>query len=181
MHDATLTGRSSKRLSLVSRARARSGPRPSGDGSDGLLHLDVLDVDVRPAPGAAPYGQGGGSSDVVVHVTMFVEPERLQRTGLELLLALAACSFRDARPRGLSARKYVEKDTFTAADLVQHLRLDRGAFVVELGFVRGRCVQTKLVAHVDGCVTLETTSRGEAATRWVDALRGKPFLRAVGA
>lgn len=173
MHDAPTDDRSKKRLSLVSRARgARPRARHGGDGSDGLLALDVLDVAVRPTVDAG---------DWVVHVTMFVEPERLQRTGLELLLALAASSFRDARPRGISSRRYVEGDTFTAADLVQHLRLDRGAFVVELGYVRGRCVQTKLVAHVDGCITLETTSRGQAATRWVDALKGKPFLRAVGA
>jgi len=48
-------------------------------------------------------------------------------------------------------------------------------------YPRGRCVKTSVDVSGDGHVLLERVNRGQAATRWVDRLKGKKFLRPVEA
>ena len=46
-------------------------------------------------------------------------------------------------------------------------------------YLRGRCLKTTIEMHPDGRLVLETFNRGQAATRWVDRVRGKKLLEAV--
>jgi hypothetical protein len=41
------------------------------------------------------------------------------------------------------------------------------------------CVKTTVEVSSDGKALIETVNRGQAATRWVERLRGKKFLQAV--
>ena len=46
-------------------------------------------------------------------------------------------------------------------------------------YLRGRCIKTVVEVSSDGRVFLKTVNRGQAATRWVERIKGKQFLRAV--
>jgi hypothetical protein len=48
-----------------------------------------------------------------------------------------------------------------------------------IDYLRGRCVKTTVEVSSDGKALVETVNRGQAATRWVERLRGKKFLQAV--
>jgi hypothetical protein len=91
---------------------------------------------------------------------------------------LGLLSFHDGRPRGVSD-KWFDDDQFTAADMLRHLRFERGALCVHVDYLRARCMKTDVEMSKDGRVRLKTVNRGQAATRWVDRLRGKKVLRAV--
>ena len=90
-------------------------------------------------------------------------------------------SFAAARPRGVSGIDFEQQDQWTAADLLRHLRYERGRLVCETDYVRGRMMKTDVTVFPDGRFTLATTNRGEAATRWVALLQGKKVLRPVPA
>ena len=96
------------------------------------------------------------------------------------LFVLAVLSFADARPRGVSGEWYEDEDQFTAADVIRHLRFERGKLHLYVDYLRGRCVKTTVELSSDGSVRLETANRGQAATRWVDRIKGKSFLKPVG-
>ena len=70
-------------------------------------------------------------------------------------------------------------DQWTAADLLRHLRYERGRLVCETDYVRGRMMKTDVTVFPDGRFTLTTTNRGEAASRWVTQIQGKKVLRPV--
>jgi hypothetical protein len=95
------------------------------------------------------------------------EEDLVQSTGFALIYVLALLSFADARPRGVSGHWYEDDDQFTAADMLRH-------------YLRGWCVRTTVEIFGDGRVRLETVNRGKAATRWVDRIKGKKFLKPVG-
>jgi hypothetical protein len=88
-------------------------------------------------------------------------------------------SFHDARPRGVSGMHFRTHDEWTVADMHRHLRYERGRLVFETDYVRGRMMKTDLTVFPDGRVTLTTTNRGEAASRWVARIQGRKVLAAV--
>lgn len=96
------------------------------------------------------------------------------------IYTLGALSFADARPAGASGMHFVEKDEWTAADMLRHLEFRGGALHFYADYVRGRCVKTTIDVRSDGTFTLDTVNRGEAATRWIGRLQGKKILAAVG-
>jgi hypothetical protein len=104
----------------------------------------------------------------------------LASCGLGLIYALSAVSFRDARPRGYSEMHYEEVDDWKVADLVRHLRYERGRLVFHADYVRGRMMKTTVEIDPEGSVLLETANRGEAATRWVATVQGKRVMALVG-
>lgn len=96
-----------------------------------------------------------------------------------VIYALGVLSFADARPRGVSDIDFQEKDDWTAADMLRHLRFERGELRFYADYVRGRCLKTTIVVRADGTFVLDTVNRGEAATRWIARLQGKKILSVV--
>src|SRR6266851_2042967 len=105
------------------------------------------------------------------------EESHAEWAALGFIYALGVLSFAAARPRGISDMDFVEKDQWTAADLLRHLRYERGRLVCETDYVRGRMMKTDVTVFPDDRFTLTTTNRGEAASRWVAQIQGKKVLR----
>ena len=97
------------------------------------------------------------------------------------IYAIGVLSFAAARPRGVSGMHFEPQDQWTAADLLRHLRYERGRLVCETDYVRGRMMKTTVTVFPDGRFTLTTTNRGEAASRWVAQIQRKKVLRPVPA
>lgn len=142
-----------------------------------LVHFDVTKSDVeRPEV----------SDETFVCIEMQLgEEEDGERTedvewgAFGFIFALAVQSFADARPRGASGMHFEEEDDFGVADLFEHLRYEHGELRFAADYVRGRCMKTDITVKPDGKVVLETRTRGEAALRWVDRLKGKKALQVV--
>lgn len=98
---------------------------------------------------------------------------------LALIFAIAALSFRDARPRGTSDVDYTERDDWTLEDLCRHLRFTRGTLHLDTDYVRGRMMKTSVTAWPTGLVEIRTINRHQMASRWIDLLKGKKHLRLV--
>jgi hypothetical protein len=113
-----------------------------------------------------------------VVVVADVDPEIVSTCGMGLLFTLASASFDEAGPAAATDGQYKEKDTFTVADLVRHLRLLSGGIDLNLDWVRGRAVGTTLTLG-GGRLIIETAGRGKAAMGWIRSLRGQPSLRLV--
>ena len=96
-----------------------------------------------------------------------------------LLYALGLLSFADARPRGASEMDFDANDHWTSGDMLRHFRFERGELHFDADYVRGRCMKTDVVVRRDGTFRIETTNRGEAATRWIARLQGKKVLAPV--
>lgn len=111
-----------------------------------------------------------------VKITMQEDPEILESCALGIIFAFGVLSFHDARPRGVSDMRFIENDSWTAADMIQHLRFPGGRIEFDADYVRGRMMKTVVEVHADGMITLETSNRGESATRWVSRLQGKRTL-----
>lgn len=120
-----------------------------------------------------------GNEDFWVRIEMQVEEDGIEHCGLPLVFTLAMLSFHDARPRGISGNWFEDGDQFTAADMLRHLRFERGKLHLYVDYLRGRCVKTTVEVDAAGKVFLETVNRGQAATRWVDKLKGKKYLQAA--
>lgn len=108
------------------------------------------------------------------------EDDDVEFAGMGFLYAIGLLSFADARPRGVSDMHFVSTDEWSAADMLRHFRFERGELCFDADYVRGRCVKTQLDVRRDGTFTLQTTNRGEAATRWIGRLHGKKVLTPVG-
>jgi hypothetical protein len=74
---------------------------------------------------------------------------------------------------------FEDEDQFNAADMLQYTTFEHGKLHMYVDYLRGRCVKTTVEVGSDGRALIETANRGQAATRWVDRLRGRKFLRAV--
>ncbi len=98
---------------------------------------------------------------------------------LGFIFCIAALSFDEARPRGISEMDFEEVDEFSMADLVDHLRYERSKLRFSSDYIRGRCMKTDVTVGPDGSATIETRNRGESATRWVQLLKGRKHLKAV--
>jgi len=110
-------------------------------------------------------------------VTCHLHREDLPWGAIPVVYALAALSFGDARPRGVSGVDYDEKDEWRIADMVQRLRLERAGLVFDADYVRGRMMKTTVTVGSDGKLVVETRNRHEMATRWLQALKGKKHIR----
>ncbi len=107
------------------------------------------------------------------------ENSHVEWAAIGFIYAIGVLSFAAARPRGVSGMDFEEKDQWTAADLLRHLRYERGRLVCETDYVRGRMMKTDVTVFPDGRFTLTTTNRGEAVSRWVAQIQGKKVLRPV--
>lgn len=107
------------------------------------------------------------------------EEDDVEFAGMGLIYVLGLLSFADARPRGYSEQHFISTDEWTAADMLRHLRFERGELAFYADYVRGRCMKTDVRVRSDGTFTLTTTNRGEAATRWIARLQGKKLLEVV--
>lgn len=101
------------------------------------------------------------------------EDDDVEFSAFGLIYTFAALSFSDARPRGYSTFEYQSDDEWTAADMLRHLRFERGELRFYADYVRGRMLKTCVVVRKDGTFLLETMSRGETAMRWLAKLKGE--------
>jgi hypothetical protein len=139
---------------------------------DGTLfdELEIANTEITPTV---------GNDDLHVRIEMQVDDELIESCAFGLIFVLGVLSFADARPRGVSGNWFEDDDQFTAADMIRNLRFENGGLRMYVDYLRGRCVKTRVEVAKNGRVVLDTVNRGQAATRWVDQLRGKKFLRPV--
>jgi hypothetical protein len=111
-----------------------------------------------------------------------VEPEEIVEWGaFGFLFALAALSFHDARPRGMSEMDFETEDTLTVADFLDALSFGRNGLSVQTDYLRGRSMKTEATVRPDGTVRLTTWGRGKSALHWLDRLQGKKHVQVVAA
>jgi hypothetical protein len=141
---------------------------------DGTLfeEIEILDQKIVPTV---------GNEDWAATIEFRVEEDLVESCAFGLIYVLGLLSFHDGRPRGVSGNWFEDDDQFTAADMLRHLKFERGKLSMYVDYLRGRCIKTTVEMSSDGQVFLKTVNRGQAATRWVDRLKGKEFLRAVEA
>jgi hypothetical protein len=139
---------------------------------NGLLFEDVEVLDTKITPTV-------GNEDLRVEIMLQADEDLVRTTAFGLIYVLALMSFADARPRGVSGQEYEDDDQFTSADLLRHLSFERGRLQLYVDYLRGRCVKTTIEVWNNGRVRLDTVNRGQAATRWVDRMKGKSFLNPV--
>lgn len=141
---------------------------------DGTLfeEIEILDQKIVPTV---------GNEDWAVTIEFRVEEALVETCAFGLIYVLGLLSFHDGRPRGVSGEWFEDDDQFTAADMLRHLKFGGGKLTMYVDYLRGRCVKTTVEVSSDGHVFLRTVNRGQAATRWVDRLKGKKFLRPVKA
>ena len=109
-----------------------------------------------------------------------IDPAEIVEWGaFGFLFTLAAFSFHDARPRGLSEIDFQTADEFSVADFFECLTFNEGGLRLHTDYVRGRSVKTEVTIRPDGSVTLTTWGRGQRALRWLDMLRGKKPITLV--
>lgn len=115
-----------------------------------------------------------------LRITCHNHREDLPWATIPLLHALGTLSFGDARPRGSSGIDYQDGDEWTAADLLQRLRFERGRLGLEADYVRGRMMKTTVSVDAQGRMTVEARNRHEMALRWLGSLKGRKHLRLAG-
>ena len=109
-----------------------------------------------------------------------IEPaEIVEWSAFGFLFTLAALSFHDARPRGISELDFQPGDEFTVADFFECLTFGERGLRLHTDYVRGRSMKTDITIRPDGSVTLTTWSRGQSALRWIDQLQGKKRIAEV--
>lgn len=132
--------------------------------------LEIIETKITPTV---------GNEDLHVVVRIRLDEDLSETCGLGVMYTLAMLSFHDARPRGVSGQWFEDDDILNAADFIRELVFRRGQLEVYFDYLRGRCVKTRIELSSDGTLVLDTVNRGEAATRWVDRIRGKKILKAV--
>ena len=140
--------------------------------SDGLLfeELQILETKLTPTV---------GNEDWHVRIELQLDAELVPCAVFGFIYTIGLFSFHDGRPRGVSGKWFEDDDLFLAADMLTRLQFERGKLHMYVDYLRGRCVKTTVEVSSDGKARVETVNRGQAATRWVDRLRGKKFLKAV--
>jgi hypothetical protein len=133
-----------------------------------LINFEILKTEVEPT---------ADQEDKVVTIELQLEEEMIDTCALGFMFALGVLSFHDGRPRGVSGHWFEDDDELSIDDFLLHLTYRRGALCVYFDYIRGRCLKTTVEVSPDGKLYMQTVNRGEAATRWVDKLRGKKFLR----
>lgn len=147
-----------------------------------LVNFDILDTKVEETGGGVVVDIELALGEIEDDDDVGGEPVRSEDHewgGLGFMFCLAVLSFADARPRGVSDIDFAEYDQLTVADFLDGLKYVRGELRYNGDYVRGRCVKTNITLRPDGTATLATRLRGEAATRWVQRLKGKKVLELV--
>ena len=116
------------------------------------------------------------SVEIVVGIDDEDPEDIIEWSAMGLLFTLAALSFNDARPRGLSEMDFIESDQLTLSAFFDGLRYIRGELHFSADYIQGRCLKTDLVARPDGRISITTRNRGMSATRWLDRLEGKKLI-----
>jgi hypothetical protein len=132
--------------------------------------LELLDTKIVPTV---------GNEDWTVTIEFKVDEDLVESCAFGVIYVLGLLSFHDGRPRGVSGKWFEDDDQFTAADMLRHLRFERETLLMSVDYLRGRCMKTDVELSSNGVVRLKTVNRGQAATRWLDRLRGKKSLQAV--
>lgn len=135
-----------------------------------LWDIDITSTEIAPTV---------GNEDFSVRIEMQVEEDGVEHIAFPVIYTLAMLSFHDARPRGVSGQWFEDEDQLTAADMLRRLEYRSGKLHLYLDYLRGRCVKTTIEVDSDGRVLLQTVNRGQAATRWVEKLKGRKNLQAV--
>lgn len=135
-----------------------------------LWDFDVTSTEIAPTV---------GNEDFMVRIEMQVEEDGVEHMAFPVIFTLAMLSFHDARPRGVSGNWFEDEDQLTATDMLRHLAFEHGKLHLYLDYLRGRCVKTTVEVDAAGKVLLQTVNRGQAATRWVEKLKGKKTLQVV--
>jgi len=133
-------------------------------------NLEILNTRIEPTV---------DNEDVIVTIDFRVEAELVETCAFGLLYVLGLLSFHDGRPRGISGQWFEDDDHFTAGDMLRHLHFESDTLRMDIDYLRGRCIKTELKLSSEGHGRLTTANRGQAATRWLDRLKGRTFLRAV--
>ncbi len=123
--------------------------------------------------------QAFGSGDSRSKVTLKVTEEDIQWCVFAFIYSIAVLSFADARPRGMSDLDFEGDDEFSVKDFFECLHYEYGQIRFHADYIRGRCIKTSITAEKDGTVKIGTVNRGEAASRWVDKLKGKKLIQIV--
>jgi hypothetical protein len=135
-----------------------------------LLDLEIVDTRLEPT---------AGNENWHVRIRIRAEEDLIETCALGLIFTLGMLSFHDARPRGVSDKWFETNDEWTVSDMLRHLEFTHGRLHFHADYVRGRGVKTTIEVSSDGQVLVETVNRGQAATRWLDRLRGKRLLEAL--
>jgi len=135
-----------------------------------LIEFEILKSDIQATV---------DNDDKIVTVDLQLEEDLADTCALGFMFALGVLSFHDARPRGVSGNWYEDDDELSIGDFLEQFEYRRGMLCVHFDYLRGRCLKTTIEVSPDGKLHLQTVNRGEAATRWLDRLRGKKFLRPV--
>lgn len=139
-----------------------------------LVPLKVESEEVLPQPGDSAEFGFALRLRVADDDDDTLEPEDVASWGsLGVAFLLGSLAFAGARPRGVSSEHYVEHDEFTVGDLVAHLRHERRGLTLDLDYLRGRRVKTRISIATDGTATLQTHGRGKAALDWLAQARGE--------
>lgn len=105
--------------------------------------------------------------------------EIVEWSAFGFLFTLAALSFHDARPRGISEVDFQARDEFTVADFFECLSFGERGLQLQTDYIRGRSMKTDVTIRPNGTVTLTTWGRGQSALRWLDQLQGKKRIAEV--
>lgn len=120
-----------------------------------------------------------GDDDYAVEIKFQLHEDDVERGSLGFMFTLMALSFNDARPRGISDQDFKERDELEVRDFLGTLDLKPTGLHTYLDYLRGRCVKTSIDASGEGVIVLQTVNRGQAATRWVDRMRGQRPVKQV--
>ncbi len=111
-----------------------------------------------------------------------IDPEEIvEWAAFGFLFTLAALSFHDARPRGISGLDYQPNDAFSVADFFDCLSFKHGELHLQTDYIRGRSMKTNVTIRPNGTVTLTIWGIGQSALRWLDDLQGKKRFAVVQA
>lgn len=117
--------------------------------------------------------------DFLIEMECRVEKEDVEVSAFGILFTLAALSFSEAKPAGSSVIDFEEEDAFQVADLVEHMHFSRAGLELDLDYLRGRRMKTRITLDAKGRLFIRTMGRDLAPERWVMTLQGKKRLRLV--
>jgi hypothetical protein len=117
--------------------------------------LEILDTKIVPT---------AGNEDWAVTIELKVDEDLVESCAFGIMYVLGLLSFHDGRPRGAAGKWFEDDDQFTAADMLRHLKFERGALSMYVDYLRGRSMKTEVDVSKDGVVLLKTVNRGQAAT-----------------
>lgn len=114
-----------------------------------------------------------------VRIDCKIESDEISTSAFGLIYTLSVLSFRDARPAGYTENQYDETDNWQAIDMLRNLEFNEVGLCFYADYVRGRRMKTTIIVRDNGSISLETSGRGDAATRWVATVQGKKVMSVI--